>query len=175
METRCVPFKFTIEDKEYEAYILEKHWEEIVKALDKSQKKTGYERSEYNKIYFYENSGIVGSSADWGKEVDSMLYRSGNYYSDKTIAENNARADNLMRQLRRFAAEHRNKEIDWNKESYKYTIRYGHHAQGLFVSYEIKGQDFGCIWFDTADEARLAIKTFHDELIWYFTEYKDSL
>lgn len=34
---------------------------------------------------------------------------------------------------------------------------------------------FGHILFDTADTVKLAIETFHDELIWYFTEYKDSL
>ena len=34
---------------------------------------------------------------------------------------------------------------------------------------------FGGIYFDTAEAANLAISTFRDELIWYFTEYKDSL
>ena len=34
---------------------------------------------------------------------------------------------------------------------------------------------FGGIYFDTESAVSLAIETFHDELIWYFTEYKDSL
>lgn len=33
----------------------------------------------------------------------------------------------------------------------------------------------GIIYFDSGEAAQLAIETFHDELIWYFTEYKDSL
>ena len=31
------------------------------------------------------------------------------------------------------------------------------------------------IWFDTEDAAWQAINLFYNELIWYFTDYKDSL
>lgn len=31
------------------------------------------------------------------------------------------------------------------------------------------------IWFDTEDAAWQAIQMFYNELVWYFTEYKDSL
>ena len=34
---------------------------------------------------------------------------------------------------------------------------------------------YGIIYFDSVQIAQLAINTFHDELVWYFTEYKDSL
>jgi hypothetical protein len=72
--------------------------------------------------------------------------------------------------------EHRENEIDWNAERNKYCIRYGHGGQaGLYINIEVRGRDFGGIVFDTHDTAKLAIETFHDELIWYFTEYKDSL
>ena len=33
----------------------------------------------------------------------------------------------------------------------------------------------GTILFDSEETAQAAIDEFHDELIWYFTEYKDSL
>jgi hypothetical protein len=33
----------------------------------------------------------------------------------------------------------------------------------------------GLAYFDSEQTARLAIDAFYNELIWYFTEYKDSL
>jgi hypothetical protein len=163
--------KLVVEDKEFDIEILDPKLQELIAP----KKKTGYERADYNKIYFTECCGYVQSYADWGKDIDESYYKCANYYSDKTVAENNTRADNLMRQLRRFAVEHRNKEIDWSKEDYKYTIRYGHGIKQITHSWEIAGQEFGCIWFDSLDATQLAIETFRDELIWYFTEYKDSL
>ena len=91
------------------------------------------------------------------------------------VAENNSRADKLMRQLRRFAAEHRVNKIDWSKEDCKYHIRYGYKYNNLYACHDVLGRELGQIYFDSKEVADLAIETFHDELMWYFTEYKDSL
>jgi len=166
METRCVPFKFTIEGQEIEAYLTEKNWELVLKAINK--KKTGYERADYNKIYFTEGCGYVQSYADWGKDIDESYYKCANYYSDKTVAENNTRADNLMRQLRRFAVEHRTKD-DPDEKFYIFDMK----QVGLQIARNT--DKYIGPWFDTLHAASQAIETFRDELIWYFTEYKDSL
>jgi hypothetical protein len=42
METKCVPFKITIEGQEVEAFLTEKNWELVLEALNKNNKKTGY-------------------------------------------------------------------------------------------------------------------------------------
>lgn len=102
-------------------------------------------------------------------------YDTANYYSFPTVAENNARADKLMRQLRRFAVEHRENEIDWNDNSRKYCIYNEGNTNNLKIDYCFRIRYPGCIYFDTPEAARFAIETFNDELIWYFTEYKDSL
>jgi hypothetical protein len=141
------------------------------------KKKTGYERVQNDTIYYYVDcEGIVCDIHECSSCSDNDCYRIGNYYSDKTVAENNTRADKLMRQLRRFAVEHRESEINWGADDYKYYIRYGHDGNiGPYFETDVYGHNFGGIFFDSKESAKLAIKTFHDELIWYFTEYKDSL
>ena len=82
-----------------------------------------------------------------------------------------------MRQLRRFAVEHREKTIDWKEDLFikKWYIYYGYDTEKLSCSSnQWKKMPF-VPYFDSEETAKLAIDTFHDELIWYFTEYKDSL
>ena len=140
------------------------------------KKKTGYERVKTNEQFYYAlPSGFIENTAEEYANIDDVLYEACNYYSDRTVAENNARADKLMRQLRRFAVEHRERSLDWNVGHSKYYIDYN-HGKSLFeiFAHEIY-QSLGAIYFDSHKTANLAIETFHDELIWYFTEYKDSL
>lgn len=97
--------KLIIEDKEMEIEISE---EEYKKLQPSEEKKTGYERMPESDIYYYANpKGDVDTTVEDCYDVDNECYESANYYSSETVAENNARADKLMRQLRRFAVEHR--------------------------------------------------------------------
>lgn len=148
----------------------------LEKKLAKS-KKTGYEKTNRDKIaYVDDGAGMIDNVYGWRGETEDVYYDAANYYSDYTVACNNARADKLMRQLRRFAAEHREKELDWNHpRAPKHMIRFGYYQKELVVCTEYYGRDFGNIFFDSKEAAQLAIDTFNDELIWYFTEYKDSL
>lgn len=79
-----------------------------------------------------------------------------------------------MRQLRRFAVEHRENELNWNDASQgKY---YFYCNRGCVdIDYAVTTKHFGVVYFDTREAAEAALDTFYDELIWYFTEYKDSL
>ena len=148
--------------------------EETLKQIEKPVKKTGYERVEL--IYYLANMiGEIDSLYD-NSPHDDLMYQAGNYYSDKTIAENNAKADTLLRKLRRFAVEHREKELDWgDTNTDKYSIGYSQdvHKLEVYSSRWVRG--FGEIYFDTKETAEAAIEEFKDELIWYFTKYKDSL
>ena len=141
------------------------------------QKKTGYERVETDIDYYYvDATGFIKNASEDSDGFDDDVYNTANYYADKTVAQNNARADILMRQLRRFAVEHREQEIDWNSEvQNKFSILYDYSDNEVTVERDIYGRYHGIVYFDSIEIARLAIETFHDELIWYFTEYKDSL
>ena len=166
--------KLIIEDKEIEIEISE---EEYKKLQPSEEKKTGYERVPESDVYFYTYpSGCVETCTEDYYSVDNKYYESANYYSDKTVAENNARADKLVRQLRRFAVEHREHGVNLNDINIeKYYICYDYASDELEVSSVVFSKNFGAIYFDSIKVVNAAIDKFHDELIWYFTEYKDSL
>lgn len=163
--------KLTIDGKEFNVELSEEQIQDLTK------KKTGYERVKKGDFYYTERSnGTSELNREDKVGADDMLYECANYYSDRTIAENNARADKLYKQLRRFAVEHRKKEIDWNDaQEKKYNIYYNYYNNSFLIDNCLKYRGFGIIYFDSKESAQLAIDTFKDELLWYFTEYKDSL
>ena len=164
--------KLIIEGREFPIEIQDPELQKLLMP----KKKTGYERVERNEEYYYIDCyGDVGFIPENHLCGDNDSYEKANYYSDGTIAENNARADKLMRQLRRFAVEHRSVSITWTRDTDKYIIYYDHNEKILDVGYDDTFQYFCGIYFDSQETANKAIETFRDELIWYFTEYKDSL
>lgn len=136
---------------------------------------TGYERvKQEEKYYTGMHYGKPICLTENGNKFDYEQYKSANYYSDETIAKNNARADKLYRQLRRFAVEHRETAIDWNNDdTAKYHMAFRHGTVEIATTY--LWRTFADIYFDSKESAQLALDTFHDEILWYFTEYKDSL
>lgn len=144
--------------------------------LLEQQKKTGYERINGKEGYYtITGSGEVLKLCD-NTSDDAHNYMIANYYSDITVASHNARADKLMRQLRRFAVEHREKDLGWgNKDVKKYCIRYEHDIKKIRIDSWYTSQFYSVVYFDSIEAAESAIEAFRDELIWYFTEYKDSL
>ena len=163
--------KLIIEGKEIEVEISEEEY----KKLQPSE--TGYERVPESDIYFYAHSGgYVGTASEDYCNIDNEYYELANYYSDKTVAENNTRADKLVRQLRRFSVEHRGCGVNLNDiNTEKHYICYDYESNELESTYTFCARVFGVIYFDSEETARAAIDEFHDELMWYFTEYKDSL
>lgn len=139
---------------------------------------TGYERVERGKEYYVSE---LDASASVLNEADSVydndLYEYANYYSDKTVAQNNARADRLMRQLRRYAVEHNEGEIDWkNSEQEKFFIGYySKNEEICSIGGYFCCRGFREIYFTSREIAEQAIEEFKDELLWYFTEYQDHI
>ena len=166
--------KLIIEGKEIEVEISE---EEYKKLQPSEEKKTGYERVPEGDYFYYESCrGNAESSIDEYCYIDDEYYASAYYYSSKTVAENNARADKLMRQLRRFSVEHRECGVNLNDvNTRQYCIYYDYGNNTLGTAFTLCAKTFGVICFDSDETTQAAIDEFHDELIWYFTEYKDSL
>lgn len=164
--------KLIVEGREFPIEIQDPELQKLL--MPKRQ--TGYERVQNDTVYYYVDcEGFVCDIHEDGSCSDNDCYKIGNYYSDKTVAENNARADRLIRQLRRFAVEHRRDKIAWKTRNENYYIYYDHEKNDITWCVVNVIQTFGGIYFDTEIAVSLAIETFHDELIWYFTEYKDSL
>lgn len=162
--------------KEIEVDITE---EELAKLAEpqNTSKPTGYERGDEDDLYFVDRcDGDVGSSTEDMVEYDNAYYNAANYYRSRELAENNARADKLMRQLRRFAVEHRECELDWDVQTkLKWYISFDYKYHKLYTCNSWACCIFGSIYFDSLETAQSAIEAFHDELIWYFTAYRDSL
>ena len=167
--------KLIIENREIEIEISE---EEYKKLQPSEEKKTGYERVSEESAYFYVNSRgyVETASEDCYDDIDNEYYESANYYPSETVAENNAHADRLMRQLRRFSVEHREHGVNLNDiNTEKNYICYDYEDNELRISLMFSSRVFGAIYFDSEETAQAAIDEFRDELTWYFTEYKDSL
>lgn len=165
--------KLLINGKELEVEISE---EELKKIDGKQKNKIGYERVGENNTFWYDDgTGTVGSDYSLSDSEIDRMYDAANYYYDFDVAINNARADKLMRQLRRFAVEHREKELNWISAEYKYFIQFNYETNEISTDWWSCFREFGTIFFDSEETAELAIETFRDELLWYFTEYEDSL
>ncbi len=155
--------------------------EEQLKELGVIKPRTGYERrKECSNEYYYlvDADSEVKRIKENGNILDQDCYDTGNYYSDKTVAENNARADMLFRCLRQWQAQNDRAvtKKDWgNSLARKFRIKYNHFDDKLMMVGEEYFQDVNVIYFSSMEKADEAIEQFKDELIWYFTEYVQRL
>ena len=160
----------TVNGKPVKATVDEKEMREAMK----EKKKTGYEICWDG--YFINREGevepIYSQSISACEESD--IYKAGNYYSNKKVAENNARADALMRKLRRFAAEHGGcvapKRVPKLRIGTAYRIIYT-RGKLLAIGIDTKDAMVSGIVFSTREGAESAIKALQNDLLWYFTEY----
>ena len=155
--------KLIIENQEFDIEILDPELQQII-----APKKTGYEKVADGETYWYVDycGEVDENNADW-ELIDNKLYATANYYSAKEAAINNARADKLMRQIRRFAAEH---DPGTTKE---WIVTWSNSHQALEVHHAGWAQPYGAIYFASYAAANEAIEKFEDELTWYFTEYQN--
>ena len=163
--------KLVVEGKEFDIEILDPKLQELIAP----KKKTGYERVNIGETFYgVRADGTVFEPMENHSDAHNTYYEIANYHSSENLAYDNSRADTLMRQLRRFAVEHRVNKIDWDdEEQSKYYIWFD--CDNLRVGSDVLYPEFGSIIFDSEKSCKQAIETFKDELIWYFTEYKDSL
>lgn len=154
--------------------------EEQLKELGviKERSRTGYERVEVEETYYLVEVDDEITNMKHNGQLDRDCYDVGNYYSNKTIAENNARADRLLRHLRQWQAQN-DEPIsveDWNNESKKkWFIIYSYSSEEMYAEYYYIMRLPNTIYFATKEKAEEAIEVFKDELIWYFTEYVQRL
>lgn len=146
--------------------------------LVEDKPKTGYESLGTGETYYLVDVDDEITTMKYDSRLDRDCYDVGNYYSDKVIAENNARADRLLRQLRQWQALN-DKSIsveDWEDHGKnKWCIIYGYGLEKLYVDYFHCIRLHNVIYFTTREKAEEAIEVFRDELIWYFVEYQQRL
>ena len=166
-----------VNDKSVQAEISEEQLKKL--GLIEDKPRAGYERVEKGEMYYlvdiYNNIMRVPEDNDQG---DEQCYNTGNYYNDKVIAENNARADRLQRCLRQWQAQN-DKVIsisDWkNDEINKYFITYNYRSSLFEIGRSPQRREPNIIYFTTKGKVTEAIKNFRNELEWYFSEYQQRL
>lgn len=167
-----------VNGKNIQAEMSKKQLKELGWVEDKT--KTGYERVKKSETYYVIDTEYNSMSKikELNEQEDEQCYNTGNYYSDKTIAENNARADRLQRCLRQWQAQN-DKPIsmsDWKNDNIsKYYVDYDCFNELFFVTYAVRRRSLNNIYFTSEEKAEEAVGVFKDELLWYFTEYVQRL
>lgn len=144
--------------------------------LNTKPRPTGYERvDKTKKYYFYTPTGDVNADVNAGTVIDDCRYSCANYFSSIELARLVNRADALMRRVRRRISE-LCEPVNWDEyRKIKFTIwfNYDNHALEA-IAYRDHRILFG-LWCDTRENANKIIEEFKDELLWYFTEYRERM
>lgn len=162
---------------------LTKEQEELINQNDK--KRTGYEKVTYGDTYYSSDNGGLSnddtniSMNDYVRDyIDNSKYENADYYNDKTLAKNLAKADTLMRKLRRFSVENGGSfsREEWaNDDILKYYMVFNYDDNRIETDWIHDYKHLGQVYFRSGEIAQKAIDTFKEDLIWYFTEYDDML
>lgn len=164
--------------KTVQAEISEEQLKEL--GLIEERSRTGYERVKKGDVYYVIDTEYNSMSkiTEFNDQEDEQIYNAGNYFNDKVIAENNARADKLLRCLRQWQAAN-DKTIsisDWkNDEINKYFITYNYRFSLFEIGRSSQRREPNIIYFTTKGKVTEAIKNFRNELEWYFSEYQQRL
>lgn len=149
--------------------------DEKLEELVKEQKKTGWEKLERSREYWYvTTSAGIDRSVEVGDVIDGWRYDCGNYFASKELAENIARYQSLDRRIRRRIAEICEPSDWFDCHSVKYDIVFDFDTMD-FTTYCARNWHSAQWSCDTEEHAKQIIEEFKDELIWYFIEFKDRM
>lgn len=148
--------------------------EEQVKKLFSEKKKTGYERAEAHAGPYWSITDLVG--AKWNLDdsysnYDDEVYENANYYTDKEVADNMAKAQRLWNRIHRRSVELCKPCYRW-ADGELYTIIFSPNEE-FICAVRTNERQIGSIYFDTEEHCKQVIGEFREELMWYFTEFID--
>lgn len=147
--------------------------EELAKLQPPKPKKTGYESVNKQSTYFYIKSDYsVTYNTEENDNFDNALFAAANYFSDKDVTKDMARAQRLWNQIHRRAVELCD-PVYASKEGTLYQIVFMTISKNIIPLSKSVTRSFGTVWFDTEEHCQQVIDEFRDELMWYFTEFRD--
>ena len=143
--------------------ILEKYGDielkdEEVKELIKKYKKSKVWKPEDGEKYYTIH---YGGNHDYEKES----YKIGDVYKTREKAEFALEKQRVYTELKRYALEHNDREIDWSSLD-KYVLVYDHKEQKLVIFQVMqRAQELGQIYFTSEEVAQNAIKEIGEDRI----------
>ena len=144
---------------------------DIKKQIEECDKKVFKPIKSGEKYYSISTKGKIGSYSFCNDDFDKEIIDFGNYFKTQEEAERKRFEIRLHRQLKLFALENNDAEIDWDIHSEKYAINYG-KKMGLFIIEVYDLKDFVQVYFTSKEIAEKALETFRHELIRYFASNK---
>lgn len=120
------------------------------------------------------NGNICNIAWDDNNENCKKRYELGNYFKTRKEAEFALERQKVITELKRYAMEHNEKEIDWNDEVQdKFGLYFYHQSKKILINtYNFDQTTF--IYFTSKEIARSAIKEIGEErLKKYYFEVND--
>lgn len=150
--------------------------ETLKKIADSQKKKTGWEKPNDSDTFYLIDEDYRVKSYGFlkGGRSSERCYHVGNCFTSFKFAETIARYQSLDLRIRRRIAEIC-EPVDWNDNStIKFFVYFNHHFRHLAVDNSFCHHCGG--WYcDTEEHAEQIINEFREELMWYFTEFKDRM
>ena len=133
--------------------------EQLINLIEKSNKPKKRWRATKDKIYYFVDSDLtVASDTDNYVDIDDKHYKIGNYFKTEEEAEFEKEKCSVYQELKDYAIEHNEGEIDWNnKKQHKYYI-YCYNG-GIYIDNKNITMYLGQIYFTSSEIANNAINT----------------
>lgn len=148
----------------------------LLSLIEKANKpKNKVWKPEKDEIYYYLYSYGKIEEDTWDNiNEDRIRYAIGNCFKTKEEAEFALERQKVITELKRFALEHNEKEIDWNNiEQRKCFLSYQHDKNIIFIDFYYSVQIYN-IYFTSEEIAQAAIKEIGEErLRKYYFEVKE--
>lgn len=156
-----------IDGKKVEAQVKEEDLKLVENKLEFGRQKEG-------ELYFCFESDLTPiKNHEEFISYDKERYDCGNYFLTEKECADAARVVSLWLQMKRFACEHNEESIDFdNRGKTKISICFNEEIGQITFGYCVHVKNAFQIYFDSEEIAQKAIDKFHDELMWYFTEYE---
>lgn len=144
--------------------------------VEKANRKSKVFKPEKNKNYYFITANGVVEYQNWDEDCyDDACYELGNCFETEEQAEFAIEKQKVYMELKRYALEHNEREIDWsNIYQAKWCIIFNHIENLLQIRNYTCNEQIGQIYFTSKEIAQNAIqKIGEDRIKKYLFEVKD--
>lgn len=123
--------------------------------------------------YIFDITGKVHKYDNINSDLDKGIIEFGSHFKTIEEAERASFELKLHNDLKRFALENNECDIDWDCEKQdKYFIYYRYNDSEIDFTYMWQSREFNQVYFTSEEIAQKCIETFKDDLIRYFSTNK---
>lgn len=155
--------------------LTEEERNQLLKLVRKSTTKVW--KPEYDETYYHIITDGKVSNFKWrDDDIDKNLYEIGNCYRTEEEAVFIIEKLKVIAELKRFAREYNEREIDWNDPNErKYYLSYSYNSHKIFVNFTSVLKESNIYYFTSEKIAQQAIEAIGaDRLKKYYFEVEDK-